>query len=157
MHLEKGKIAFSFLLVCYVVFFLVDTNGIANHTAKPAHFAFGAEVTGHDIPWSRASLSATDAPPMALLLARVHGIRSFLFLLESRRAAELSVSLSTLAADVERHFGQQLYSPFNDLSAMQQNIYSEVLQVVIELERIVQDIDASAREPAHEVKPDLAS
>ena len=153
MHQEKGKIAISFLLVCCVVFFLVDTHEVANHTAKPAQVAFGAEVNGYDVPWSRASLSATDAPPMALVLARVQGIRSFLFLLESRRAAALSVSLSTLAGDVERHFGQQLYSPFNDLSAGEQNIYSEVLQMVIELERIVQDLDV----PAREVKPDLAS
>ena len=110
MHLDKGKLVFSLLLVCYVVFLLVDVNRVEdqiyggnqiqtgdqaqfrnqskvrNQIEQPEHFANGAEVNRGDVPWSKASLSAQGAPPMALLLTRVQHIHFSLLLIESRQA-----------------------------------------------------------------------
>lgn len=137
MYLVKGKIAFGFLLVCYVVFFLAVSEDESQHAMYQDHHAYEAAVAGSGVPWSEATLEAQDAPPMAILLTRLQGVQSYLFLLEDERASNLSASLASLTQKVELQFDLHLYTPFTGLSDEQREVYSEVLQVIIEVETLM--------------------
>ncbi len=157
MYLVKRKLAFGLVLVCYVVFFLAVSEDAGMHTTFGDHYAHEAAVTGSSIAWAEAILDAQDAPPMALLLTRLQGIQSFLYLLESEHATHLSASLALLSQRIEQQFEQRLYTPFSGLSEEQRKIYSDVLQVVMELEKMMSEVEEAGEMPAYEVDQNLAS
>ncbi len=157
MYLVKRKIAFGLLLVCYIAFVVAASEDAGKQTASQNHYAHEAAVAGSRTPWAEKILEAQGAPPMAMLLTRLHGVRSYLMLLESERAINLSTSLTVLSESVEQQFARRLYTPYLELSQDHRKIYSEVMQVVLELETMMDEVENAGAMPAYEVDLNLTS